>query len=107
MQTTPQTLPRTSSAPISPTTSVHAAYGVRLSQPENVRLYVFTRDHDASVYQLEQHWRVQCNGVTAPIDAQQVDAFAALVNEIETRHVSPAAARRFLALLPGAFIHNL
>ena len=104
MPGTVHTLPRASSAPIPTTASVRTAYGVPLSQPAGVAVYTFTRNHDASVYRLGLDWRVQVGGVTAPIDERTVDAFATLVGDIGTARITPTCARRFLALLPGAFI---
>jgi len=93
--------------PIPPCTSVQLAKGVKLSQPADAAVYVYTRNHDASVYRIGNAWSVQVGGVTAPIELPAVEAFAVLVGDIGLGRLTPTAARRFLALLPGAFIHGL
>jgi len=107
--TTVHTLPRrTPSAPLPITGSASDGAGrAHLSIPKGAELHAFAKDADVCVYQHAGTWRVQCCGVTAPIDVKAVDAYAAFVVEVSTRRFQPSSARRFLSLLPDAFIFGL
>ena len=79
-----------------------------LSIPAGASLHVSSRDRDVALfYDKAGRWFVQCEGVTAPLDSNQIDAYAQLVADTSALMLKPAATRRFLALLPGAFIFGL